>query len=1081
MLRSCRAEQASIRTTIMSGLIISLCMSVGQVQSLKKRKRSHDDGLTAIAFAKEFQFDINTRGWQMFDRWKSNEPQSSSFGKITYSVKIGNRKQQHLLISGANSPLYVKNKRGYFSNWLYTVDTNSWQIVDRGDFPPLGSSPVLIQLCSKIFALEFDLISGNSLIKSWIFDTALFNWQKTKVEGGTSFWFHLDSTNPYLLDIDAVAVRQSQTNCQCSQSAFVLFHFVDLRSIMHEVRCVSREGTESYKFIPIKSDNQTIPRSRVKLVSSDSSNIVLFVPAEETLWKFENETWTNTISVPYLRHPFNDSSASKIFGCALAMKNRKFIIFNIRDKKVINFDLKNNEFIVEDVAGDIPNRGYGVVSSIVEDQNTIIVFTVNLRSERTRVWKFAYERKVWTWKRLPSPDFAPSYGDVSTYDLSSNSISFTPVSIRVVAQRLCSAYIWNLDLTTMQWWKQHVSNSVLDKGERYYGTVASSWIGSCCFVSLCTKMDMGNIANVWMYNATDNRWRLLVSNSSIKARYVVSFVGVNTTTAILFGGVGSKHGTLGGSAFDETWILHLQPMFYWRQATGDVFHSVRPRSRYNHAAVIMQSKMYVFGGRDAFEACLDDLWVFDIKTQEWSELTADNGGPTVSNYQSCDYSAATTPGQLLITVIYRYRHASNGSIRSNQQTWMFILHAKLWQLIASSGGNENLMTAPISKSFYWKGFLVMFDTIQINIKYLAVKCPAGFTSSNISDKYCNFCKKGYYRETLYSDSDCIPCPYGLTTFDIGARKLSECTVCDVDRCKYGKCVVDFNEGSLRPVCQCYVGFTGSTCQYPTYWLIGAGIVVFVAVASASITAYLLLLKRKRTNERVLQNEVTVLTNVWQIDEEEVGSEELIGYGASGSVYKALYRDIIVAVKKMVAVGLPKSIDDFETEIMFMRTVRHKNIVLFIGAGKSQPGDVPFLVMEYMERGSLRNVLYDLSIDIDYERKLLFAMDVARGMHFLHTLEPPRIHRDLKSDNLLVSREWIVKVADFGLGRDVSCNTRRIDGRQIRHRYRSDQQRISLLPKREGLSYAGVGTARWRAPELTLREPYDTAVDVYRYC
>ncbi|XP_062519182.1 probable serine/threonine-protein kinase drkC [Corticium candelabrum] len=183
---------------------------------------------------------------------------------------------------------------------------------------------------------------------------------------------------------------------------------------------------------------------------------------------------------------------------------------------------------------------------------------------------------------------------------------------------------------------------------------------------------------------------------------------------------------------------------------------------------------------------------------------------------------------------------------------------------------------------------------------------------------------------------------------------------------------------------------------------------------------------------------------------------------------------------MVAVGLPKSIDDFETEIMFMRTVRHKNIVLFIGAGKSQPGDVPFLVMEYMERGSLRNVLYDLSIDIDYERKLLFAMDVARGMHFLHTLEPPRIHRDLKSDNLLVSREWIVKVADFGLGRDVSCNTRRIDGRQIRHRYRSDQQRISLLPKREGLSYAGVGTARWRAPELTLREPYDTAVDVYSF-
>ncbi len=154
----------------------------------------------------------------------------------------------------------------------------------------------------------------------------------------------------------------------------------------------------------------------------------------------------------------------------------------------------------------------------------------------------------------------------------------------------------------------------------------------------------------------------------------------------------------------------------------------------------------------------------------------------------------------------------------------------------------------------------------------------------------------------------------------------------------------------------------------------------------------LLLNRKRKSERDWIDKETVLTNVWQIDEDEVTSGELLGSGASGSVYKGSYRNITVAVKKMVAVGLPKSI----TEIMFMRTVRHKNIVLFIGAGKSQPGDVPFLVMEYMERGSLRNVLYDLSIGIDYNRKLSFAMDSARGMHFPHTLEPPRIHRDLKA-------------------------------------------------------------------------------------
>ncbi len=56
---------------------------------------------------------------------------------------------------------------------------------------------------------------------------------------------------------------------------------------------------------------------------------------------------------------------------------------------------------------------------------------------------------------------------------------------------------------------------------------------------------------------------------------------------------------------------------------------------------------------------------------------------------------------------------------------------------------------------------------------------------------------------------------------------------------------------------------------------------------------------------------------------------------------------------MMSVGLPKPIEDFETKILFIRTVRQKNIVLFIDAEESQSGVVPFLVMEYMVRGYLR--------------------------------------------------------------------------------------------------------------------------------
>ena len=91
---------------------------------------------------------------------------------------------------------------------------------------------------------------------------------------------------------------------------------------------------------------------------------------------------------------------------------------------------------------------------------------------------------------------------------------------------------------------------------------------------------------------------------------------------------------------------------------------------------------------------------------------------------------------------------------------------------------------------------------------------------------------------------------------------------------------------------------------------------------------------KRVSERTFRKTVDVLTDLWQINKDEVTSGELLGSCASASVYKASYRNLTVTVKKMMGEGLPKSIEDFETMIMFMRTVRHKNIILFIGAEKS---------------------------------------------------------------------------------------------------------------------------------------------------
>jgi len=66
-------------------------------------------------------------------------------------------------------------------------------------------------------------------------------------------------------------------------------------------------------------------------------------------------------------------------------------------------------------------------------------------------------------------------------------------------------------------------------------------------------------------------------------------------------------------------------------------------------------------------------------------------------------------------------------------------------------------------------------------------------------------------------------------------------------------------------------------------------------------------------------------------------------------------------------------------------------------------------------GSLMSVFRSLEPGVDFpiSRKLSFCIDAAAGMKYLHSLEPPHIHRDLKPQNLLVTSNWRVKIADFG--------------------------------------------------------------------
>ena len=82
------------------------------------------------------------------------------------------------------------------------------------------------------------------------------------------------------------------------------------------------------------------------------------------------------------------------------------------------------------------------------------------------------------------------------------------------------------------------------------------------------------------------------------------------------------------------------------------------------------------------------------------------------------------------------------------------------------------------------------------------------------------------------------------------------------------------------------------------------------------------------------------------------------------MWKAQYRNIDVAVKMLIDNDEAQSSLQFAGEIKFMEIMRHRNIVLFIGAGKTSRQAQPFLVVEFAHRRLLRHVLDDVSIEID---------------------------------------------------------------------------------------------------------------------
>ncbi|XP_046835653.1 fibroblast growth factor receptor homolog 1-like isoform X3 [Vespa crabro] len=219
-----------------------------------------------------------------------------------------------------------------------------------------------------------------------------------------------------------------------------------------------------------------------------------------------------------------------------------------------------------------------------------------------------------------------------------------------------------------------------------------------------------------------------------------------------------------------------------------------------------------------------------------------------------------------------------------------------------------------------------------------------------------------------------------------------------------------------------------------------------------------------------------LDSAWELPREQLTLGNTLGEGAFGKVIRAQTNTGKPGIPNVVAVKMLKEghtdaeMMDLVSEMEMMKMIgKHVNIINLLGA--CTQGGPLYVVVEFAPHGNLRDFLrdhrpsssgYEPTIgQEEKERKTLtqkdlvsFAYQVARGMEYLASRRC--IHRDLAARNVLVSDEYILKIADFGLARDIHCHDyyrKTTDGR---------------LP------------VKWMAPEALFHRVYTTQSDVWSY-
>uniref|UniRef100_A0A7N0TMT3 Protein kinase domain-containing protein n=1 Tax=Kalanchoe fedtschenkoi TaxID=63787 RepID=A0A7N0TMT3_KALFE len=215
---------------------------------------------------------------------------------------------------------------------------------------------------------------------------------------------------------------------------------------------------------------------------------------------------------------------------------------------------------------------------------------------------------------------------------------------------------------------------------------------------------------------------------------------------------------------------------------------------------------------------------------------------------------------------------------------------------------------------------------------------------------------------------------------------------------------------------------------------------------------------------------------WEIDLSKLDIRNVIAHGTYGTVYKGVYdgQDVAVKVLDWGEEGMATASQtaalrgSFRQEVAVWHKLDHPNVTKFVGAtmgtsnlrlptrstsADDHPARACCVVVEYLNGGTLKNYLIrNRRKKLPFKVVVQLALDLARGLSYLHSKKI--VHRDVKTENMLLNAQRTLKIADFGVARVEAQNPRDMTG--------------------------STGTFGYMAPEVLDGKPYNRKCDVYSF-